>query len=531
MAAEDTWPGWIGLTRLLKERGRVLRDDFYNVDIATAVSKAYSTWDRIPPGSMPPVGDIAILVFWAVFKPLYFYENDDAEVASDEIPFTDDLQSAFVDRLALVERWARFSDQPNDVPDRAEPLASARLSVSAHLAAARALALLRIHGADYEEVRDCLGRANHAASLLESAWGSDLTAQPFGSSIQAMRGVVGFELSRLAKREGRYAEALRRLAISLSCTRQALAEGWKESWWLGVEEWTANVRADHVASVISETLRDSRTNDWKHVASDCDTIRSAWMDLRELSESGPVDVPIQVDSASRNLVDYCLIARGQAVEKQSPSLLNDYLELREANAPEDRMRRYFFSGSLWADLPDKTRERLLTADRIWFSGQGEEAVLEELMVATLELCSEVIWGPLNESDCAQPGTESAELQEQLREKGPGHQPGLRHYVQICRMNCFSEFLAKLDLGSDQRDYLVRALPNSLYVLADFRDPAEHSRRIIERDAVGHVLSKFLGIGQAGVLPELAALKRRVLRHTDRKPPTLSEFSRGIVPDP
>lgn len=474
----------------------------------------------------------------------YFYEGSGDEVPPDDIPFTDDLQGLFLERLASAEQWARFDDQPKDVPDKDDAAASIRLATSAHLSAARAVALLRAQGVDSEDVRDSLGRANHAASLLED--GPDLSRDLglLGLSTLAAHGIVAFELSRLAAREGNYAEALHRFAVSLSCTHHALDDwGQGDWWWSDLEEWTANLRADDAGRLIATTLRDVRANDWMQVAADLETIRSAWGSLRDLAppwgvepeeslrsqslRSGPVDTPVQFEGATMDLVDYCLIARGRAAEKITASQLRDYQALMERTASEDRLRLYFLDEGLWGILPEKTRQHLVNADRMWFSLGGEEAILAELTVATERLCKEAIWDPLDRRAVGREHEDFDQLRAELTAKWPGYDPALPEFVRICEMKCFYDFLDELGLDERRRDYFLKVLPKSLRALAAFRRHAVHKRWSIARAAVGPHLKRFLGIGEPGVLPELADLKRRTPR-VERKRPTPPDLQKDWI---
>lgn len=256
------------LTSLLRTRADVLRDDFVLVDSWTVVSRIASSWTAIPSELKPHLGPWAIDLFWAVLKPGWFFEESDENVSSDRIPVTDDLQPIFLKRLAAIEQWAAFHAQLQDVPERDDVDASLRVSVCAHIAGARGVALLREHHADYEDVRDCLARAFHATTLLDRAWGADLREQTFGASIRGVRAITALELARMARREGKYAEALHRTAICVHCLREALwdAEG---SWGQALDEWSFDITAAEVGSTISETLKDFRTEDWKGVAQDC----------------------------------------------------------------------------------------------------------------------------------------------------------------------------------------------------------------------------------------------------------------------
>lgn len=204
-------------------------------------------------------------------------------------------------------------------------------------------------------------------------------------------------------------------------------------------------------------------------------------------------------------------AKGWAEAQLNPSQLQELLQESEDKAAERRLRVYFFSDELWKLLPERAKSSLINADRDWFSGTRarNEAVLNELRVATEELLFHSLWRPLNhwisnKDDRRKQGRDFLHLEERLHNKKLV--PSLVDYEKIFGMQITKTFLADQKISEEQRCWLLTELASNLSELRKARGYAEHeSTKGWTREQLGYFVNKYLGIGQTGVLPRLARL--------------------------
>ena len=209
---------------------------------------------------------------------------------------------------------------------------------------------------------------------------------------------------------------------------------------------------------------------------------------------------------------FCYGAYVWASEQLSLSEYRKMREEEEQGAAERRLRAYFFDSN-WSYLPEQARARLINADILFNSRQGValESLLNDLRVATEEMCFQVIWNPI---DRVKRGSwdilEFRKIKAELGERHPSQFPGISEYIRICRGNGYSEFLRSLEIGNDDIRFLTKTLPRKMSQLRSERNLAEHGIGTSRpRDAVESFYRGFLGIGQAGVLPELARIGRKL----------------------
>ena len=200
----------------------------------------------------------------------------------------------------------------------------------------------------------------------------------------------------------------------------------------------------------------------------------------------------------------------------SPS---EYRKLREEdkkNESEERLKIYFF-GRAWNILPELAQRRLVNADRTWCSKElgSLEAILNDLRLAVEAVCHEFIWQPLeSNSRGEEEWLEFLKLKRELEERG--RDPGIRHYTRVCGSRYFEDFLKHRKINGRDIRFLTKDLPFEIRRLADARNSAEHDHGLPwRRSDVTPFFRAFLGIGQTGVLPELARIGRRLrFRQTD-----------------
>ena len=92
-----------------------------------------------------------------------------------------------------------------------------------------------------------------------------------------------------------------------------------------------------------------------------------------------------------------------------------------------------------------------------------------------------------------------------------HDPNLIGLIWPCEQPFYKKFLAQRKLRSLETQFLTRDLPKiSKKLWYTQRNLAEHKLdKVAQRDAVEDVFKVFLGIGQTGILPELARIGRKL----------------------
>ena len=144
-------------------------------------------------------------------------------------------------------------------------------------------------------------------------------------------------------------------------------------------------------------------------------------------------------------------AAGWASAQLSPSEYNRMRENDEKNAAERRLSNYFFMGT-WPDLPERARERIVSADVMWNSHQrvSREAILNELQRAAEEMCYCYFF-------------------RAFREEDQDKKYGLRDYIRMCESDTFKKFATRAQLEDNDVSFLRRDLPSSCRQLIDARE--------------------------------------------------------------
>ena len=212
-----------------------------------------------------------------------------------------------------------------------------------------------------------------------------------------------------------------------------------------------------------------------------------------------------------------------ATAQLSPS---EYRKLRDddqKHEAEHRLKSYFF-GDDWSHLPERTQERLITADINWYSSQrtSREAILNDLLRAMESMCYEYIWLPLASVEPSKWFRELDEFEahrEKIRTRPyPRSQdPDIGDLLWVCEQPFLERFLKDRQLECSEIQFLTQTLPRSGRLLKDYRNPAEHDLSGAARqgrtnrhdEEAFHAFRAFLGIDQKGVLPELARIARKI----------------------
>ncbi|MCY4652539.1 MAG: hypothetical protein OXC95_05170, partial [Dehalococcoidia bacterium] len=423
------------------------------------------------------------------------------------------------------------------------------LLVFLHVAAARAFFLKRRHGYS-EDVRDCLREVERTIGRLKLA-GLDMGPMYQHSiglfqSAYAVSAMSFVELGSISYREGRYTEALHYFAQADACYVPSAYptdddEDWPFEWifftYLPDEESArlhlrerisdyrfGAFRATGLFISLEEVVgafhsikvsRDPET-DWKQVAQDCMRLSNAYL-LRfiecedeyqeyEYSLEEFIDHRVLVEdhTAGGSKVRWGVFWYGAYVWASSQLSRSAFQEMQaeyERNAGERRLKTYFF-GSDWSYIPERAQGRLINADLLLNSPQtvALDSLLNELRVATEEMCFEVIWKPLSN---ARRG--SSDLLEFLKMKRTlverNRDPSITQYISICRSDWYRNFLVSQGINSVNIRFLTSTLPRDMSQLKSERDLAEHRQAGQPREPRSSLSTRdSLGSGEAARCP-------------------------------
>lgn len=379
-------------------------------------------------------------------------------------------------------------------------------------------------------------------------------------------------LSRMCRGEGRYTDALHYLARAGELYEHALPTpmGIWQAWPLGIERFKPNaVPSDYGSDFdyfatglriplryfieLFESIKARRPSidDWRAVADDCLSLadqsmcwrfdeldeidRDEYLDrygiefeeLEELEQAGDIHellathnarMRIPGDRGSRmNWGEFWHSAQVWATAQLSPSEYKKMREDDEKDAAEHRLRNYFF-GRMWSVLSERSQGAIVNADMHVNSkerGRRSEAVLNELRIAVEEIYDKYIWQSLIAvgPDEWFPELEEFEARRDKISRRPhAFTPGLGDFLWACKRPFFRKFLEQRQIGGPEIQFLTQKLPARCQWLRCGRNYAEHSvGRPPSRVAVDDGFKSFLGIGQKGVLPELARIGRKIGR--------------------
>ena len=497
----------------------------------------------------------AMRLFWDVYE---LWKDGDSYSGSVLPAEYNDLFLDWFEHLYRSRRVPYIPDAYDGLDNHHE------LLIYLHIAAARAFRIR--NGKEVsEEALDCLTEVVRTMERLTGGGPPThfyLEAPSLYTSARAVVAMAYLELWRVRKSEGRYAYALYYLSMAAQYYDGTASNfygddidqiwpevsGEEHSWESRLQRLLTglDVSAEEAIKTFQVIKSNTRSvENWTQVARDyggiSDSAMHTWdfAELRENDADGLFAVSTQesennFDQAQDELIvlnaefgddlrgmvtwgEFWHGAKTWASAQLSPSEYRNMREADERDAAERRLQTYFF-GSNWSYLPGRAQERLINADILFNSRQrvALESLLNDLWVATEEMCFQVIWKPL---DRVKRGSwdilEFRKIKDELKERRPSRYPGISEYTRICRWNGYSEFLRSLETRNDDIRFLTKTLPLKMSQLRYERNSAEHEIGSLKsRDSVESFYRGFLGIGQAGVLPELARIGRK-LRQTHR----------------
>ena len=207
--------------------------------------------------------------------------------------------------------------------------------------------------------------------------------------------------------------------------------------------------------------------------------------------------------------EFWLIAKTWVSAQLSPSEYRKMREEDKKSEAESRLKTYFF-GQDWAVLPDRAKDRLITADTLWHSQANIawEAVLNDFRIAVEEMCQHFLWQPLTSSNTGVSPALLALLKQGLNIQ---EHPGIANCREVCKESEFADYLKRRKVGPQDIAFLTEELPTAMDRLRRSRNRAEHESHSWSRDEVRPYFNRFLGVNEQGVLPELARIGRKLRR--------------------
>jgi len=427
-----------------------------------------------------------------------------------------------VGRLDTLCEMKRVPYIPDEIDD------SESLYISTMLEASRLTRLLKTDGYS-DKTREVLAHALNALARFKKSeithqnplWQKEYSA--FSDAVGSFLCITQFLIE---KSDGRYEDSLKSLANGIAYYIMADSPSFSGTT-TGITEptliefrkyvadhlqelpWIRTLEPETAVECFEAVRNRGRVLDPKNIASVCELLALTYRTWWPLEEDEN-----EVKDAEGNewvVSDYWYHASGWVEAQLQPSEMRELLEDREDQAAERRLRIYFFSDEQWTALPERAKRSLVSADRAWFGGTDTrtEAILNELKIAAEELILHGLWRPLEQwvkhssDECAE-SKEFLTLEGELSAKG--WQPDMSHFERVCGMTIVRLFLQKKGVASSEQEWFAQDLPSSLSRLRLVRNRAEHvSSNRWARKGVHQFVTEFMGIGQPGVLPQLARI--------------------------
>ena len=371
------------------------------------------------------------------------------------------------------------------------------------------------------------------------------------TSAEAIWAIVQVELSHISRSYGNYADAIHYLDQASNsyisaldgCTDDPLSDD-GSNWRREDNAWIKSLKRANVAvgdesnawkeiinrqlsplhmplaeaASLFDSLKHSPSDDlnWNQIAKDCAGL--AYLPQLEWEIFSGVENQETIEDDEGFDVSWSEFwrhAHAWASAQLSPSEHRKMRDEDEQNAAERRLKVYFF-GSNWDHLPQRAQKRLVNADILWNSNQkvARESVINELLRATEEMCYQFIWNPLEQS--ITPKNQLPTFVERICDLAENRKsPGVRDYIWIFRQGFCRGFLTDRLERSFDIAFMTKKLPNAIDRLNKVRGHADHEPDGYETKAsfsyedIQSLFREFLGIGQPGILPELARIGRKL----------------------
>ena len=434
------------------------------------------------------------------------------------------------------------------------------LVIKLHIAAARTFKLKQLEmnhmSEEWVSSLRSVERMVQRINAIASPYGSRYWDPSFAVTADAIWGLTQLELSRVSRAEGSYEDAIERLAQAAYRYMDASASVWSTGTvhaLLGIDlfgtadnvdihggnPWTSSldwdeetinhvelparrdiedrftplqVSLEEVASLF-RLLKQSTPTDanWRRISADCDALAILPDDVFTGTEDWVVN---EEGNLTLTWSEFWHGAGAWASAQLSPSEYKKMRQDDEREAAESRLTNYFFDTN-WPYLPERARRRLINADLIWNSPQrvSRESILNDLLRATEEMCERFVFQSLMNEE----STTSSILCIEAKVAEKHRSLGVREYIEICELPSLPGLLSERGLTDCEISFLTEELPASMRNLAGARNPAEHDTGIsVPSVLVDSAYRMFIGIGRAGILPQLAQIGLKLQRRRPRQ---------------
>ena len=353
----------------------------------------------------------------------------------------------------------------------------------------------------------------------------------FQMSIAAIESLAERVEAELSGQRGDYAEALAHLANSLTAAAPMgeINEAWEVSenpeelvdlaqacpwrtlcrsvdsgeWFAWTLPWLsgAELPTRQAAHWFEALKAQPSKHDWNTLARTFGSLAEAFTERADID---PEDV--EVDGWNW---DYYWFRAGSWAENQlTADELRKRNEAIEDERAEERMRAYFFDDTQWNALSDHARKALISADRAWVSSMYKVPVLDGLRTATADILYYLLWIPIGEWAKGQPPENLRVLKDIQRKLAQrGHEPKLADYNQLLSATECKEHLQSRDIGDDDIGFIVGKETKAQFgKLLEIRNKAVYKPNA--KSGLGEVqkiYTKFMGLGQRAILPELVRI--------------------------
>lgn len=457
-----------------------------------------------------------------------------------------DVASWALEALSCLEGCTRVPYEPDvDDSDKIDELIN-----YSYVATAFALSLQRVEEGYSEESRRAFKEAWRASQRFQGGMFGPIHDEPDIEDFHSLAGlnsVISRNLFVVHALDGKWEEAIYYFAFCLvqyvglldaepppifndtltddpeepvveETERRTSYSGTEYSSFLGSYEEFIDHSFYQLAVDTFEKIKTSHSYeyDWRQMLKNCRTIITYWPydDAFE-----PDDVKIKDGQGDEvQALQYWFGAKSWAEAKLEHSELKDELRKEEDEKAEQRLKRYFFSEEQWNQLPERAQRSLVEADRVWYTSRlgNVGSALDHLRIATEEVLYELFWRPCykwldNKKSLDDPRL--LDLHTTRKELNQNNkQPSLVEFECMLGSESFKIFCETLTLDKEQREFVLRNLPEALKELRRERRRAAHSiGRVIRRGEVSRLYSGFLGISRYGVLPRLIDLKLQLSR--------------------
>ena len=428
------------------------------------------------------------------------------------------------------------------------------LAIELHVGAARAFRIKQADDGQLSEefvkslnaIERTMKRIKIALNAIEGQ--SHIGNPTIATSAETIWAIVQLELSRVSKLYGNYADAIHYLNLASSSYISALDDCSDDPWsddgtWRREDNaWVKALKSAYAAvgdeliawkiainhkltplhmplaeaASLFTSLKHSPSDDldWKQVTQDCAGL--AYLPQLEWEVFSGVENQETIEDDEGFDVpwsEFWRHAEAWASAQLSPSEYRKMRDQDEEDAAERRLENYFF-GDDWLKMPQRAQRALVTADIAWNSKEEGrlEAIFNELRIATEEMCNQYIWRPLGNLKSGEWFPEMDAFEQRRQEiEDKNRDPNIRDFIWACQQELFEKFLSLREIGCKEIKFLTQDLPTISRRLMDTRrNLGEHELdKVAQRDAVEEVFRKFLGIGQPGILPQLARIGRKL----------------------